>query len=1006
MNKEFFYQRQISNYAEINNYDFNQYNETITTKNLKVIGLLETDTGNNIVQLFSPFVQRSTTVSKNPSSGAVLVYGGTSIQNGNINVLGQKNPINFFQSTVKANSLIAFEGMNIKKDFLTYDLETQSDTSVVDLKGTINNNQSIPTDISKLISLSDVYINNELNGDGLFTIHNIHISNIINPAIIYTKNNLTFSNITAQEIYIQNIETDNIITNELHISVFDNKDGNIDGTIFNIGDILDYQNIQTNLLIVEENMTEIKNIPYANITTSTDISGEIINNDYNTDILNITNFANLVGTTTVGNLITTQILVIENLSTTNLIITSGTESSTFEHINHEGDVVIYNKFNISGNTYSGNVENISYYDNMIPINLGDNNQFRDSGYQYNYIEGNVGIIFRKKPINDIIVGNVGNVFIIGRFNYNDPIFPTIELLNVYANAIYGSTISNTLALGITNNVFIGNTSYNNYIYGNIYTNNAILSNITINQLISSTLFTNKNIQGNILFSNYLEGNVYVPNIDPNSLFYSGLTSNLILSNIINLSGNLITNSTLILTNSNMIINSLTASNLIVNNNIQSNNIYNSNNLIAGNIISNITNTSRTTVYGNINYGNLYVSVNQVTGNTEFDDYEISKIYNNKYIQGNLYKTNIGDTQIFDQYYRKSYNTTLLNNNNNITLSTNNPLLKTIYNDKFIIMKNKYASYNFNPYNNIQNIQLNEHINHITSSYNGEVLGIDTLGNNHIYRLNYSTYQYNLIQTIPKTSILLNTKTIDLNIDGNTIIIGDPLFNNQSGNITVYLYNGTQYILNNYINGNSNDRLGYNVGISSNRLIGSAPENGTYGGGGSNNGNVYIYDNNLTLQQTIRSIISDKQFGKNISLTNKNIAIADNNNVYTFNNTTLIGNLNITGNINSIDLDGSNNFLIINGNTNTVYKFRTNIIVFSSNNTLYRGSAFIVGDGSYLYNLYDGYLMKHININSNYMIENIYDLGIRGNNLINVSKNGNYMYIGNNNGIVGNVYVYN
>jgi hypothetical protein len=1003
MSKEFYYQRKISNYAEINNNNFNQYSEKIFTKNLNVIGLLETDSGNGIVQLFSPFVQRSTTVSKNPLSGSILVYGGTSLLNGNINVLGEKNPINFFQSSVKANSLISFEGMQVNKDFLTYTLETQSNASIVDIKSTINNGQSLITDLSELISLSDVFIGNELKGTNLFTIHNITTPNIINPNVIFTKNALDFNNINTNVLNINNLQTDNLITNQVFINIFNNLNGNVDAIDLNVNTIQNYQNIKSKELFVEQEIRELKNIPYANVTISTSATGTIVSNTLTTNSGTVTNYANITGTTLVGNIITTQTLWVDLLTLFNLNITSALVPSMIENIEHTGTVIINNKFNVGGNIFSGNVKNISYYDNMIPINLKDNNQLRDTGYQYNYLEGNIGIIYRKQYYNDNIIGNVNNTFIIGKFDYQDPIFSTINLLDVYANAVYGDIISNTLSLGITNNVFIGNSSLQATLYGNIYTNNSFISNLIIDKIISNNLNTNKNIIGNILFSDYLEGNVRIPNIDSNSLSYTNLTSNLLSANILNLSGNLFTTSTLNLTKSNMIINTLISPNLLINNLVISTNII-TDNILAGNILSNIHNTKRATVMGNINTNTIYTSVNYINGNTDFDDYEISVINNNQEIQANLYQPPIGDIQIFDQYYKKSYNSTLLNNINNITLSTSNPLIKTIFNNKFLIMKNKNRSFNFNPYNNIQNIQLNETINHIASSYNGEVLAIDTIGNNIVYRLNYSNKQYNLIATFQKSFTLNNTKTIDLNIDGNTVVISDPMFNNQSGNIIIYTYDGIQYNYSINITGTQNSRLGYNVGIFNEKIIGSAPDNGTFGGGGNNNGNVYIYNNNLVTQYIINHINIGKEFGKNISITNKNLAIADRNNIYTFNNNTLIGNIIINGTLNNIQIDDSNNFIILNGNlNNTAYRLRTNTIVFSSNNTIYRGQSIINGDGSYLYNLYDGYLMKNTNQNGNFMIEEIYDIGIRGNNIINVTRNGNFMYVANNN---GNVYVYN
>lgn len=1002
MDKEFYYQKQVSQYAKINNFNFNQYNNKIITKNLKVFNLLETNSGNGIVQLYSPFVQRSTTVSKNPTSGSIIVYGGASLINGNINVLGEKNPINFFQSSLKANSLISFEGIQINKDLLTYTLETQSNSSIVDVQGNINNNNVLITDLAKLISLSDVYIGNELKGTNLHTAHNITIPNIINPTIVFTKNTTNFNTINANTINSYFIDANTINTNKLYIENLDNLYGNIDGVYVNIELIKEYENINTNLLIVEENLSELINIPNANVTTSTTISGILESNIVETKYVTVTNFANVTNLATAGNIIFTKVLLVDELNLFDLFITDIAQHSTIKKIYHTGNVIINSKFNVSGNVFFGNVQNISYYDNMIPINLNDNNLLKDSGYQYNYLDGNVGVIYRKQFYDDSIIGNVNNTFIIGKFNYQDPMFPIINLLDVYANAVYGDISTNTISLGITNNVFIGNTNLITTLYGNIYSNNAFISNLSVNNIIANTLITNKNITGNILFSDYLEGNVLIPNIHSNSITYSNLTSTFTSSNILNLDGNITINNLQIL-NLNANLNNLTSQNLTINNQLTSNSII-SNNLIANNILSNINNTTRVTVLGNVTFGNIYTSVNYINSNTQFDDYDIAVI-NNKNISANLYVPPIGDIQIFDQYYRKSNNTRLQNNVNNILLSTNNPIIKTIYNNKFLVMKNKNRSYHFNPNNNIQNIQLNEQINSITSSYNGEVLGIDTIGNNYIYCLNNSTKQYNLTTIIPKSSSLSNTKTIDFNIDGNIAIVGDPMFDNQSGIIMIYTFDGIQYNLSNSISGSSNSRLGYNVGIVNNKIVGSAPDNGTYGSGGNKNGNVYIYNNNLTIQNVINYINPGKEFGRNISLTNKNLAIADTNNVYSFNDNTLIGNTIINGSINSIHIDDSNNFITLNGNlNNATYKLRTNIITFTSNYSLNNsGQSIITGDGSYLYNIYNGYLTKHINCNGNFMLEHTSDTGIRGNNIFNVTKNGNFLYIGNNN---GNVYVYN
>jgi hypothetical protein len=1008
MNNQNYYQNKISHYAQINNFNFNQYSEKIITKNLQITNLLQTDSGNGIIILSSPFIQRSATVSKDYLSGTIIVKGGASVQNGNINIFGEKNPINFFQSTVKAKTLISYEGIKIGKDLLTNYLEIQSNSSIIELKGTINQDQEIPIDLFKLNSLSGLFIKNELRGENLLTINNINISSINNSSLIFNKNKFNFNNISTDILSTNYINIDKIITNNLRIIKFDNLFGIITGNYINTDIIYDYQNIYANNIYVQEEITEIKNIPYANISISTKLTGDIITENFLTNSLQINNFANIYDTTTVSNTITTQYLYIDNLYLDNLNTSDITESSIFKNINHFGDVHIYNKFNIFGKTFSANVQTITYYDNMIPINLYDDNKLKDTGYQYNYLNGNIGIIFRKQFYNDNIIGNINNTFIIGRFtNNNNNIFSTIELLNIYTDGIYGNILSNTLALGITNNVFIGNNSYITFINGNINSNNAVLSNITISNLLTNYLSTTKIIQGNILYTNYLEGNIIITNINPNSLDYNNININRINSNIVNLSGNLIINSTLILTNGNMTINQLLSPNIVTTNYIYSN-IINSKNIIADNILPNISNLNINSIIGNLIYSNLYISVNQINSNNDFYDYKIFKIFNNNYIKGNLFQTKIGDIQIFDQYYKKSYDTYLHSNINNINISSNNPIIKTMYNNKFFIMKNKNRSFHFNITNNIQNIQLNEQINYISSSYNGEVIGIDTIGNNIIYRYNYITNQYILINKFIKTSSLLNTKTIDINIDGNIIIISDPMFNNQSGNICIYNYNGMQYIIDKYITGNQNNRLGYNVSTYNNIIICSSPENGTYNIGGSNNGNVFVLDNNLLSIQIIKNISLNKQFGKNINLSNKNIIIADINNVYTYNyNNLLIGNISITGNINDINIDGSNNYLIINGNiSNFVYKLRTNTIIFSSNNSLYNNYCTITGDGSYLYNFYNGFLTKYINNNGSFFIEQCYDTTIRGNSIINVTRNGNFLYIANNNGVVGNVYVYN
>ena len=60
------------------------------------------------------------------------------------------------------------------------------------------------------------------------------------------------------------------------------------------------------------------------------------------------------------------------------------------------------------------------------------------------------------------------------------------------------------------------------------------------------------------------------------------------------------------------------------------------------------------------------------------------------------------------------------------------------------------------------------------------------------------------------------------------------------------------------------------------------------------------------------------------------------------------------------------------------------------------------DGSILYSFSNGYLSKYININGELIYENIYDTNIRGNNKINISKNGNFLYLIEN----GNIYIYN
>ena len=83
--------------------------------------------------------------------------------------------------------------------------------------------------------------------------------------VLPSKGSLNFKNINTNILNVNDLKTDNLITNQVFINTFNNLNGNVDAINLNVEHMDDYQNIKSNNLFIEQEIRELKNIPYANV---------------------------------------------------------------------------------------------------------------------------------------------------------------------------------------------------------------------------------------------------------------------------------------------------------------------------------------------------------------------------------------------------------------------------------------------------------------------------------------------------------------------------------------------------------------------------------------------------------------------------------------------------------------------------------------------------------------------------------------------------------------------
>jgi len=936
--KEDYYYDKINNLAKLNKNSINRFNIEVITKNMIVGDVLKTETnekGNSYVNLYSPFIVRSTTVSNDNNTGALISNGGLSIVNGNIYILGEKNIYNFFQDSMIINNITSYEGINVKKNFKIKEISSLYETSNIVVNRNINNENDKMANIGNVIVKGSVNIGNKLYADNIISNGNIIITNV-DTNYIYNQYNIITSNIRTRIGVFNEMIISNGYFYDMTINKLKNDRGNVDGSVLNTNEIYDYDNIYVrgniNTSGIIKDVSNISNIFVSKmLTTDSNIYTKgIIGN-----IITVSGLSNMTGTTRIKNNIDTKNIKINELSCSNLDILSGIPTSVLTNIDCSGNIIIYNLFDVRNKISTEDVLLTSYKDNLIPINLYDDFANRDSGYIYTMPTENVGMIYRREIQPTDYLNKSENRFILGKFDDNNKITGLVglDVEDVYAN-IYG----NSLTIGtITGNTFIGNVLSNIGITTNLtVTGTSIISNVYAFNIIRSNLNIDKTVIANTIYASYIDGpSTEISNIDPTNLTYTYINSEDFRVNNINIDGNLTVRNTIYeFTSGSGILESLIGNNINIGNTLRSKEVYTKNQVNTIDYSYDVSYGGNTTVRGNVYYTNYELSIGGIGGNYMYHDLENRKQTQSvKYINGSI---NI--------YY--DGNKSIIQSNANIIVDNDTILYaKKPYRLEYDKVRNNYTSL-------VGNIIINEEINDIVSS--NILIGIDCVGNNYVYDSNL-----NLIMRNPKSIKMRGTKTIG--IYGNLIIVGNPGFNSNSGNASLYRYdNGLTFIRTQL----GSNKFGYNVRIDDKYYIVS----------GVNYVNGYDLSGTL-----INQYIGSNNFGKSISLSRRYVGIVDDSNTYIYQK--LTNNLrkmyNVSGNI-----EIKNEKVIVDGNI-----YYNDLIKFGSNNKIgmYDDNVYELRERVYVYNMKRGGMIEYL---------------IEGNGEI-ISVGEKYMYLGK----TGNLYVY-